>query len=54
MYVISAARTYGIIKTFSCPLYILDFEGIWNRQGSEAVAQTCSVKKVFLEISQNS
>ena len=27
---------------------------IIESEGSEAVAQTCSVKKVFLEISQNS
>ena len=33
----------------SCPIFF-----IINFEQEEAVAQTCSVKKVFLEISQNS
>ena len=39
---------------FDSVLFLLKFLFLFNKMHEEAVAQTCSVKRVFLEISQNS
>ena len=39
---------------FDSVLFLLKILFLFNKMYEEAVAQTCSVKRVFLEISQNS